>query len=211
LALLVVCYAGARVAVGQTVQGVITGTIFDASGAAIPNATVTITNEATGISETKTTKSDGIYLFPLVPPGTYTVTVTATGFAKNVTTGIVVQASLTVPLNVTMQVATATTTMEVTTRATLVQTATSDLTLTINTTTIQDMPLVSRNVYDLTFLTPQVAQGMDFRPATGGTRESGTQYMLNGADNNDNFSEGYNNITPPPSNRCASSQCSPIT
>ena len=197
LALLVVCHAGARVAIGQTVQGVVTGTILDASGGVIPNATVTLTNEGTGISQSKTTKSDGIYLFPLVPPGTYTVTVTATGFRKNITTGVVVQASLTVPLNVTMQVATATTTLEVSTLPVLVQTATSDLTQTVSTSMIQDLPLLSRNVYDLTFMAPQVAQGMDFRPATGGTRESATQYMLNGADNNDNFSEGYNSITPP--------------
>jgi len=197
LAVLVLSYAGARVAVGQTVEGMITGTVFDASGAAIPNATVTITNEGTDISQTRTAASDGVYRFPLVPPGTYTVTVTASGFAKNVTKGLVVEASLTVPLNVTMQVASATTTVEVSTRGGLVQTATSDLTETVESATIENIPLLTRNVYDLTFMAPQVSQGMDFRPATGGTRESGTQYMLNGADNNDNFSEGFNSITPP--------------
>ncbi len=67
----------------------------------------------------------------------------------------------------------------------------------MNNTTIMAMPLVSRNVYDLTFAAPQVALGMDFQPAAGGERESGTAYLLNGSDNNDNFSEGYANVQPP--------------
>ncbi|PYV22628.1 MAG: hypothetical protein DMG24_16135, partial [Acidobacteria bacterium] len=54
---------------GQTVQGVITGTVFDAAGAVVPNATVTLTNEGTNIAQTKTTGSDGGYRFDLVPPG----------------------------------------------------------------------------------------------------------------------------------------------
>src|SRR6516225_3156200 len=86
----------------QTVEGVITGTIFDASGAVVPKAAVTITNEGTNISETRTTGTDGAYLFPLVPPGTYTVTVVASGFKQHITRGIIVEASKTVPLNVTL-------------------------------------------------------------------------------------------------------------
>ena len=74
LALAVLVGAGARIALAQTAQGQITGTIVDPSGAVIPNAQVTITNEGTGISDQQTTGADGIYRFPLVPLGTYTVT-----------------------------------------------------------------------------------------------------------------------------------------
>jgi hypothetical protein len=197
LALLILFVAAPLAVEAQTVEGVITGTIFDATGAVVPKAEVTITNEGTNISETRTTGTDGAYLFPLVPPGTYTVTVVASGFKQHITRGVTVEASKTVPLNVTLTVGAATTAVEVTTRGLLVQTATSDLASTVNRSAVEGLPLLTRNVYDLTFLAPQVSQGMDFHPATGGTRESATQYMLNGSDNNDNFSEGFNNITPP--------------
>ena len=59
---------------GQTVQGVITGTVFDASRRVVPNAAVKITNEGTNISQALTTGGDGSYRFALVPPGTYTAT-----------------------------------------------------------------------------------------------------------------------------------------
>src|SRR4029077_7317332 len=85
----------------------------------------------------------------------------------------------------------------VTEQETMVQTATSDLTTSINQRTIESMPLLSRNVFDLAFAAPSVTQGMNFQATSGGARESGTTYMLNGADNNDNFSEGGVN-TPPP-------------
>lgn len=194
---LLVCALGFTPAFGQTVQGVITGTVFDATGAVVPNANVTITNEGTGISETRTTGTDGSYRFPLVPLGTYTVKVAAPNFSESITRGILVEASKTVPLNVTLQLGKSSVTVEVTTQGPLVQTASSDLASTVDRSTIENIPLLSRNVYDLTFMAPQVSQGMDFQPATGGTRESGTQYMLNGSDNNDNFSEGFANVTPP--------------
>ena len=68
-------------ALAQTVEGTITGTVFDKSGGAVPNATVTITNEDTNIKTSKTSGSDGGYRFDLVPPGRYTVSATAANFA----------------------------------------------------------------------------------------------------------------------------------
>jgi hypothetical protein len=192
-----VFYAGGRYAVGQTVEGLVTGTITDPSGAVVPNATVTLTNVGTQVSQTTTTNANGIYRFSLVPPGSYSLTVTATGFAKYVFQAIVVEASKAVPFNVTLEVGKTSTVVEVSGQQVLVQTATSDLTETVERSTIINIPLLSRNVYDLTFLAPQVSQGMNFAPAAAGTRESATQYMLNGADNNDNFSEGAHNVTPP--------------
>src|SRR5437763_16675935 len=89
----------------QTVQGVITGTITDPTGAVVPNATVTITNTGTNISQSTTTGSDGSYRFSLVPPGTYTVEVKAANFATVRISGIVVEASQTVPYNVKLELA----------------------------------------------------------------------------------------------------------
>ena len=67
--------AASGVAWSQTVQGVITGTITDPTGAVVPGATVTITNVGTNISQSTTTGGDGSYRFPLVPPGNYLVEV----------------------------------------------------------------------------------------------------------------------------------------
>ncbi len=181
----------------QTAQGVVTGTVTDPSGAAIPSAQVTLTNEGTQVTQNATAGSDGGYRFPLVPPGTYTLTVKSSGFATKETKGIVVDPSQTVPVDVKLDVATASTAIEVTTQGTIVQTATSTLALTVNSHTIENIPLLTRDVFDMAFAAPQVTQGMNFGPASGGARESGTVYLMNGADNNDNFDEGIANVVPP--------------
>src|SRR5947207_2376930 len=111
----------------QTVQGVITGTITDPTGAVVPNATVTINNVGTGISQNATTGSDGFYRFSLVPPGTYTVEVKAANFSTVRANGIVVEASQTVPFSVKLELAKAQQVIEVTEQVPLVQTATSEL------------------------------------------------------------------------------------
>src|SRR5579872_3067782 len=181
----------------QTVQGVVVGTVFDASGAVLAGADVTLTNVGTNIAQATKTSNDGGYRFSLVPPGMYKLTVKASGFTEKQITDIKVDPSETVPMNVTLAVATASTAVDVEASALLVQTATSDLSTTVNQNTIESIPLLTRNVFDLAFAAPAVTQGMNFNAAAGGARESGTTNMLNGADNNDNFSEGSYNIQPP--------------
>lgn len=195
-ALLVLASGGA--VWSQTVQGVITGTITDPTGAVVPNATVTITNVGTNISQSTTTGSDGSYRFPLVPPGTYTVEIKAANFATVRISGIVVEASQTIPLSQQLELAKAQQVIEVTEQAPLVQTATSDLGFQVDSSTIQHAALVDRDVFDvLPFLAPQVSPGLDMSPTSGGAREAGTSYMLNGAEDNNNFSAGAININPP--------------
>ena len=182
----------------QTVQGVITGTVTDPTGAVVPNATVTITNVGTNISQSTTTGSDGSYRFSLVPPGTYTVEIKAANFATVRASGLVVEASQTVPYNVKLELAKAQQVIEVTEQVPLVQTATSDLGFQVDSSTIQHAGLVDRDVFDvLPFMAPQVSPGIDMVPTSGGAREAGTSYMLNGAEDNNNFSAGAMNINPP--------------
>src|SRR5262245_23344847 len=130
VALLILASGGA--VWSQTVQGVITGTVTDPMGAVVPNATVTITNTGTNISQSTTTGSDGSYRFPLVPPGAYTLEVKAANFATVRASGLVVEASQTIPYNVKLELAKAQQVIEVTEQAPLVQTATSDLSVQIN-------------------------------------------------------------------------------
>src|SRR5437773_2777588 len=196
VALLILASGG--VVWSQTVQGVITGTIMDPTGAVVPNVTVTITNVGTNISQAATTGSDGSYRFALVPPGTYTVDVKATNFAEVRTTGIVVEASQIVPFNVKLELAKASQVIEVTAQAPLVQTATSDLAYQVDSSTIQHAALVDRDIFGvLPFMAASVSPGLDMSPTSGGAREAGTSYMLNGAEDNNNFSAGAININPP--------------
>ncbi len=189
---------GGGVAWSQTVQGVITGTVTDPTGAVVPGATVTITNVGTNLSQTTTTGGDGSYRFPLVPPGTYTLEVVAANFARVKASGIVVAASQTIPYMVKLELAKASEVIEVTSQAPLVQTATADLGYVVDSSTIQHAALVDRDIFDvLPFMAPTVSPGLDTSPVSGGAREAGTSYMLNGAEDNNNFSAGAININPP--------------
>src|SRR6266403_4686768 len=190
--------AAGGVAWSQTVQGVITGTITDPTGAVVPGATVTITNVGTNISQTTTTGSDGSYRFSLVPPGTYTIEVKAANFGGVRVSGIVVEASQTIAINRQLELAKTSQLVEVTAEVPLVQTATSDLAYQVDATTIQNAALVDRDIFDvLPFMAPSVSPGLDMAPTSGGAREAGTSYMLNGAEDNNNFSAGAININPP--------------
>jgi len=190
--------AASGVAWSQTVQGVITGTVTDPTGAVVPNATVTITNVGTNISQTTTTGSDGSYRFSLVPPGSYTIEIKAANFGGVRVSGIVVEASQTIAINRQLELAKTSQIVEVTSEAPLVQTATSDLAYQVDSSTIQHAALVDRDIFDvLPFMAPSVSPGLDTAPVSGGAREAGTSYMLNGAEDNNNFSAGAININPP--------------
>src|SRR5438874_7693355 len=76
------CFASAALA--QTTTGAITGTVIDPSGAAVPNVKVTALNTATNIANTTQTNDSGLYNFPFLPIGTYTLTVEGAGFKKSV-------------------------------------------------------------------------------------------------------------------------------
>src|SRR5882762_991430 len=155
LLLAVMVFSLASGTVAQTVQGIITGTITDPSGATVPNATITISNTGTGLSQTATTGTDGSYRFSLVPPGAYVIDVKAASFAEVRASGIVVEASQTVPFSVRLELAKGKEIIEVTEQVALVQTATSDLSTQVNRETILNAPLADRDVFStLPFLAP---------------------------------------------------------
>ena len=183
----------------QTVQGIIAGTIEDPSNSVVAGARIILTNEGTDIAQETVSSGSGAYRFSLVPPGTYTIKVIATGFAEEEAKGIVVEASQTVPFSAKLSVAqAAATVVEVTGATSLVQTETSDLSTQVDNATIQNMALVDRDVFaDLPFLAPSVMPGLDGTATSGGARESGTSYLLNGGEDNDNYGEGGSNIHPP--------------
>src|SRR5258708_35956217 len=98
LALFVLLAISAAGAVAQTGTSRITGRVVDSKQASIPGATVTVTNEATGVSQTQTTTEAGVFAFDSLPVGNYTVSVEQAGFKKFQQTGAVLQVNT--PLNV---------------------------------------------------------------------------------------------------------------
>ncbi len=168
----------------QSPTGTIRGTIEDTTGAAVPNATVTITNVNT--NETQTTHSDGAgrYIFPLVEPSTYTVTVTATGFQKAVQNGVLVQVTVGSPVNFQLAVATAVQQVEVTSSAPPLQNTTGTLSTVVNSKLISDIPLNGRNPTSLEVLVPGVSTvGGASTPHIAGSRNANNEEQIDGMTN----------------------------
>src|SRR3954463_8282232 len=84
-------------------SGSINGTIFDPTGAVVPNATVVAKNVATGVETTRQTTDAGLYVISPLPPGEYTITVTVTGFQTLIQEKIIVDALSNVGLNLTLK------------------------------------------------------------------------------------------------------------
>src|ERR1700728_2950263 len=106
-------------ALAQRDLGTITGNIVDMQGAAVANAKVTITNDATGVTSDTVTTDTGSFTRPALNPGTYTVTVEAPGFQKAEQKNILVSPNEPVAVNVTLQVGNVNQTVEVTAAAPL--------------------------------------------------------------------------------------------
>ena len=135
-------------------QGSISGTVFDATNAAVPNATVKIHNNGTNSDQTLTTDSAGYYKAPLLPPGTYTVVVTASGFSEvresNVTVSVndVTEVSPHLALGAESQI------VEVTSEAPVIKFDTAAFGGQLSNTEIENIPINNRRWSSLTLLTP---------------------------------------------------------
>ena len=92
------------VATGQTSTSRITGRVSDAKQASVAGAAVTVTNEATGVSQTQTTTEAGVYAFDSLPVGDYTVAVEQSGFKKYQKTGNHLEVNTPLTVDVTMDI-----------------------------------------------------------------------------------------------------------
>ncbi len=197
----------------QGTNGSLTGQITDPSGAAIPGATVTLTNVGTNYAQSISTDSTGVYLFKLVPPGNYALTVASPGFAEYVQKGIVINANLYATQNVHLQVATAKgETVSVTADAELINTTTAELGTTVNEYSVTQLPLNGRDPSALALLAPGMVDGVnklgfvvqggfsfpnESGASSNGGRQGSTYYMLDGVSNMDNYM-AVNSPTPNP-------------
>lgn len=189
---LVLCFS--IIAYGQTGTSRVTGTAVDATGAVVPGAKVTLTNEATNASLTTTTTSAGTYVFDSVQLGNYTITAEHGGFKKFQSSGNVLGVGIPLNVNVTFQVGEASDVLEVTASFDRVQTATSgNFGATVDNKTLTDLPLGlesgtgGRNPLIFVRLQPGVVTGANTGGGShvNGARDRAFNYTLDGIDINE--------------------------
>jgi hypothetical protein len=188
-------------------RGSISGTAVDQSGATIASATVVLTQTGTGTAQTVQSHADGLFVFPALTPTDYSLSVTAKGFQKYEQTGITLQADQSLNLKVVMQLGSEQTTVTVTAEAPQVDTSTGTLSQVIDESRLNDLPLNGRNAAALTMLVPGVVSAASTNIDQGqtktfpvvsavtinGTRANQVNYMLDGGNNVDE----YTNVNAP--------------
>ena len=179
-------------AYGQTAStGQLVGDITDPSDAAIPKATITVTDTATGEARTVTTDRVGHYVAPLLPPGTYSVSATVSGFASQTANGITVHAATSTTVNLQLSVGTAQQSVNVEARAEMLQTENGANGQTTDQITVTTLPLTSRNYTEILQLNPGTASTLPNAASLGkgtvdvnvnGARVSDNGYQIDGQD-----------------------------
>ena len=182
---------------GQTSRGTLTGTITDGSGAAIANATVTITQAGTNATRQTTTNDAGIYRFDAVDLGAYTLSVQATGFARENMTGVEIQAARTANVSFSLRVGEISDVVTVEASAEVfLQTSEQVRGANLSERTVANLPITGLDSLTLTQLLPGVAvinqslggfinQNGTYAFAVNGQRPRGNNFMIDGVENND--------------------------
>ncbi|MCB1022213.1 MAG: TonB-dependent receptor [Acidobacteria bacterium] len=181
LACLLVCSSTTMFAQADTAQ--ISGFVKDATGAVVPGASVTLTNEATQLTRQVETNESGYYVVSALPPGYYTVAVEAEGFKRSVTSQNKLDASIAANVDVTLEVGAVSESIEVTASATQLQSETATVGRLVDQTQIENIVLNGRNPLFLALLKPGVRggslAGFSFGLTSGG-------FSINGSRSQDN-------------------------
>jgi len=159
----------------------IRGVVKDQTGAVIPNATVTITNDSTGISQSAHSDDHGLYVLPGLRPAVYTIKAEATGFRAAEQRNVVLQVAQDTSIDFTLQPPGLITTVDVTTAAPLLDTENAALGTDVTNEYVRDIPLYSRSMFGLVFL----AGGVTETSGSGITDNypTGTNFVSNGQRN----------------------------
>lgn len=162
------------VTVAQTSTSRITGRVVDSKQASIPGASVTITNEATGVSQTQTTTDAGVYAFEALPVGNYTITIEQTGFKKFLKTGNHIEVNSPLTVDVVMEVGQVSEVVTVQGGPEQLQTANATISNVVEQKAIETLPLNGRNPLTLLLLEPGVVQ-RSFGGAGSGVHVNGSR------------------------------------
>jgi hypothetical protein len=161
----------------QTVDTAILGTVTDSSGAVVPGATVTVLSSATGVAKAAATNAQGEFEVRYLTPGTYDVSVQASGFSSQTQKGIVVQISQQEKLSFSLTVSTRQESVIVQAGQQLLQTEDASLGEVVGPERTENLPLNSRKFYDLAILTPGVSV---YNPDLHSSSTDGSSISANG-------------------------------
>jgi hypothetical protein len=174
----------------QLPSGDLSGSVTDSSGAAVANAAVVATNEATNVKSTQNTTAAGAYHFANLPIGSYSLVVTTPGFAPSQVKGVAVDLNKQSTRNFTLQVSAAATTVEVTEAPAVIDTSTAQITGNFDSRQAAELPSASTGsgVINLSLLQGRVStsgsSGSGTGPSVGGARPFYNNFTIEGIDTN---------------------------
>ncbi len=204
---LAICFCLSAVPLSaQQESASITGQVTDVSGAVVSGARVTIRNQASGASFVSIADSDGFYRAPQLRPGTYTISVIASGFSTAVREGIEARVNDRLRVDMPLQIGTVSESVLVTGAPPLLQTEDSTVGQVVDNQKIVELPLNGRSWLSLALLSPgavtYVGTYDSYNPQStvmnlGGNRTSQTDFLIDGADNNSFVVAGGAQAHPP--------------
>src|SRR5216684_120810 len=180
---------------GQAISGDVVGSVFDATGAGVPSATVTAENQQTGVKTSTTTNAGGGYRLSNLLVGNYSLTSSAPGFTPATIKNLGVELNKTITANVTLQVGSTTTTVEVSEASAVIDTTTAQVQSTFSGIQATQLPMTGTGipgtnfgVYNLSLLSAGVSSsggvGVGIGPSVGGQRPRDNNFTVEGTDNN---------------------------
>jgi hypothetical protein len=181
-------------AFAQTITSTLEGTITDAMGAVVAGAHVTAQSATGGIERSVTSDADGVYRITSLPPGTYSISVSHSGFSARPVDNVALTLNWTLVVDIRLEVAAFVSRVDVQAHAQLLNVTASELGATVTPRQIVDMPVNGRNYLDLMQLVPGVAinkrsTGDDATPVLG-ERSGNNNYFIDGQPNKDTVSGG---------------------
>lgn len=195
-ALVFACLMGASSAYAQQGTGELRGRVLDAQNAVLPGVTVVARNEATGMFREVVSGDDGSFFMSALTPGMYEMSAQLSGFKKYQRKALRVEVGKTLSVDVQLEVGAIEQQVTVTAESPLVDTTTKQLGGTVPTQELQDMPSLNRNFTSYLSLLPGITStisvdsfGADSIRVNGQATQN-SNYMLDGAGNNDNFNNG---------------------
>ncbi len=173
-----VLIASSSLLFGQGYFGTVSGELTDASGAVVQGARVVLADQQKGFTFKATSDASGRYLFRAIPPGLYSVTAEMKGFEKTERTNLKLDVNENATVDMTLKVAGGAQTVDVEAQGANLQTEDAVTGQVINRRFINDLPLIGRNVTDLTYLAPGVGDMSDSNHASD---TNGTNFVSNGS------------------------------
>lgn len=174
----------------------ITGIVVDTSGARVPGADIEAKNVDTGLALAAVSGSDGGFVIPAVPPGTYTITVTLVGFKTVVLTGVAANVAQTASVKATLELGALEETVQVTGASEIVQTQTTAVAATLSQSQIATLPVVGRGAFDLVGFLPgvQTTTGSLRDGTINGLPQSAVNITLDGMNIQDNYAKSWDGM-----------------